>query len=119
MDAGCPPKEPNQVATRVVPTIYPKALHEVCNREREQDKAKFVPRSLAQPQPENIPRGERTLLMQPQPLAKVHPFTPTLKAWRHEIPVDCSPDWTWDVIMAKVDHGPHPNARTQDAIALF
>jgi hypothetical protein len=57
--------------------------------------------------------------MQPQPLAKVHPFTPTLKEWRHGIPVDCGPEWNWDVIMATVDHGPHQTAQTQDSIALF
>jgi hypothetical protein len=28
--------------------------------------------------PESIPQGELTSLMQPQPLAKVHPFAPTL-----------------------------------------
>ena len=29
--------------------------------------------------PENIPQGEHTSLMQPQPLAGVHPFSPTLR----------------------------------------
>jgi hypothetical protein len=38
--------------------------------------------------------GKPTSLMQPQPLADVHPFTPTLKEWRHGIEVDCGPDWT-------------------------
>ena len=57
--------------------------------------------------------------MQPQPPAEVHPFTPTLKKWRHGIPVDCGPDWDWDVITASVDHGPHPTARTHDSISLF
>jgi hypothetical protein len=42
-----------------------------------------------------------------------------MKAWRQGIPVDCGPDWTWDVIAAAVAHGPHPTARTQDSIALF
>jgi hypothetical protein len=57
--------------------------------------------------------------MHPQPLAKVHPLTPTLKEWRHGIPVDCGPDWNWDVITTAVAHGPHPTAQTQDSIALF
>jgi hypothetical protein len=57
--------------------------------------------------------------MYPQPLAEAHPFTPTMKAWRQGIPVDCGPDWNWDVITAAVAHGPHPTARTQDSIALF
>jgi hypothetical protein len=119
VDAGQPPKEPNRVATRVVPTIYPKAMQVVCNKEQAQENLNFVPRSLARQKPENIPQGEHTLLMQPQPLAKVHPFTPTLKEWQHGIPVDCSPDWNWDVITATVNHGPHPTAQTQDSIALF
>ena len=63
--------------------------------------------------------GKHTSLMHPQPLAEVHPFTPTMKAWRQGIPVDCGPDWTWAVIAAAVAHGPHPTARTQDSIALF
>jgi hypothetical protein len=65
------------------------------------------------------PKGKLTSLMQPQPLAKVHPFTPTLKKWRHGIKVDCSPDWSWDVIEAAMEHSPHPTARTPKAMALF
>ncbi len=38
--------------------------------------------------PETIPQGELTLLMQPQPLAEVHPFAPTLWKWQQGIPVD-------------------------------
>ncbi len=63
--------------------------------------------------------GKPTLLMQPQPLADRHPFTPTLKEWSHGIEVDCGPDWTWDVIKAAVARGPHPTACTPEAIALF
>jgi hypothetical protein len=91
----------------------------VCDREQAQEKSYFVPRSLAQPKPENIPKGEHTLLMQPQPLAKVHLFMLTLKEWWHGITVDCGPEWNWDVIMATVNHGPYPTAQTQDSIALF
>ena len=57
--------------------------------------------------------------MQPQPLADVHPFTPTLKEWRHGIAMDCGPDWRWDVIEAAVTRGPHPTACTPKAVALF
>ncbi len=39
-------------------------------------------------------KGKPTSLMQPQPLADVHPLTPTLKEWRHGIEMDCRPDWT-------------------------
>jgi hypothetical protein len=52
-------------------------------------------------------------------LADVHPFTPTLKEWRHGIEVDCGPNWNWDVIEAAVARGPHPTACTPNAIALF
>ncbi len=63
--------------------------------------------------------GKPTLLMQPQPLANVHPFMPTLKEWRHGIEVDCGPYWAWDIIEAAVARGPHPTACTAEAIALF
>jgi hypothetical protein len=57
--------------------------------------------------------------MQPQPLADVYPFTPTLKEWKHGIEVDCGPNWTWDVIKAAVVRASHPMACTPEAIALF
>ncbi len=63
--------------------------------------------------------GKPTSLMQPQPLAEVHPFASTLKEWQQGIVVDCGPDWTWDVIKAAVARGPHPTATTPKAIALF
>jgi hypothetical protein len=64
-------------------------------------------------------KGKPTSLMQPQPLANVHPFMPTLKEWKHGIEVDCGPDWTWDVIEAAVVQGLHPTACTHEAITLF
>ena len=72
-------------------------------------KRKTPPEIVHPGQPPKEP-GKHTSLMHPQPLAKVHPFTPTMKAWRQGIPVDCGPDWTWDVIAAAVAHGPHPTA---------
>jgi hypothetical protein len=69
--------------------------------------------------PETICQGKRTLLMQPQPLAEVHPFEPTLWKWQQGIPVDCGPDWACSVINAAVERGPHPTARTPELIALF
>jgi hypothetical protein len=47
-------------------------------------------------------KGKPTSLMQPQPLADVHPFTLTLKEWKHGIEVDCGPNWTWDVMKAAI-----------------
>jgi hypothetical protein len=68
---------------------------------------------------EDIPQGKHTSLMQSQPLAGIHPFTPTLRKWEHGIPVDCGLDWDWNVIKAAVARGPHPTAKTPDSIALF
>ncbi len=68
---------------------------------------------------ETIPQGELTSLMQPQPLAEVHPFAPTLRKWQQGIPVDYGPDWALSVIEAEVECVPHPTARTPDLIALF
>ncbi len=78
----------------------------------------FVPSRLAEARSE-IPQGKPTLLMQPQPLSAVHPFTPTLNKWRHGIEVDCGPDWSWDVVEAAIARRPHPTASTPDSIALF
>jgi hypothetical protein len=64
-------------------------------------------------------KGKPTSLMQPQPLAEVHPFMPTLKGWWHGIDVDCGLDWDWKVIKAAVARGPHPTATTPSTIALF
>jgi hypothetical protein len=48
-------------------------------------------------------KGKPTSLhMQPQLPTDVHPFTPTLKEWKHGIEVDCGPDWAWDVIKVAV-----------------
>jgi len=114
IDAGLPPKKPNRIAIQGVPTVYPDAMKAVCDSERARRDVNFVPRILIAP-----PEGKPTSLMQPQPLADVHPFMPTLKEWRHGIEVDCGPDWTWDVIEAAVVRGPHPTAHTPEAIALF
>ncbi len=103
----------------MVLAIRPSAMKEVAEHERNQYDRSFVPERLRRPKLEAIPQGEQKPLMQPQPLAEVHPFTPTLKKWRHGIPVDCGPDWNWDVITAAVDHGPHPTARIQDSTSLF
>ncbi len=69
--------------------------------------------------PEEIPQGKRTSLMQPQPLAGIHPFLSTLQEWERGIPVDCGPDWDWGVIKAAMARGPHPTARTPNSVALI
>ena len=119
VDAGRPPKEPNRIETRGVPIVCPVAMTAVVSRERAQRDESCVPRILARHALDTPSQGKHTSLMHPQPLAEAHPFTPTLKAWRQGIPVDCGPDWNWDVITAAVAHGPHPTARTKESIALF
>ena len=119
IDAGRPPKEPNWIATRGVPTVYPDAFKAVWDRERAQRDMSFVSRTLAQHAQDTLSQRKHIWLMHPQPLAEVHPFTPTLKEWQHGIPVDCRPDWDWDVIATAVAHGPHPTAQTPDSITLF
>ena len=70
-------------------------------------------------QPTDPYQGKPRSLMQPQPLADIHPFTPVMQEWRDGLAVDCGPDWSWEVIEAAIARGPHPTARTPDAIALF
>jgi len=95
----------------------PADLHARARRGRDA-KHKSPPDIINPGRPPKQP-GKHTLLIHHQSLAEVHPFTPTLKEWRQGIPVNCGPDWNWDVITAAVNHGPHLTARTQDSIALF
>jgi len=64
-------------------------------------------------------KGKQRLLMQPQPLADMHPFSKTLHEWQQGIQVDCVPNWTWEACKAAVDSGPHPPASTPESIKLF
>jgi hypothetical protein len=78
----------------------------------------FVPCQIAEAR-SDFQQGKTTLLMQPQPLSAVHPFTPTLNKWRHGIEVDCGPDWSWEVVEMAIAHGPYLMVATPDLIALF
>jgi hypothetical protein len=69
--------------------------------------------------PEMVSKGKPKSLMQPQPLAEVHSFTPTLTEWQHGINVDCGPNWSWEVIEAAVARGLHPTASTLEALQVF
>jgi hypothetical protein len=71
------------------------------------------------PPANDIRQGEHCSLMQPQPLADVHPFTPVMNKWRQGIKVDCGPDWSWDDIEVAVARGPHPTTSTPEAVMLF
>jgi hypothetical protein len=99
--------------------------HEIGSVQRKLDPPNIVATKLPPDKPnlrftpETIPQGKLTSLMQPQPLAEVHPFTPTLWKWQQGIPVDCGLDWDWSVIKAAVERGPHPTAQTPESIALF
>jgi hypothetical protein len=55
---------------------------------------------------------QRQSLMQPQPLAALHPFYPTLSHWGSRgVPIDCGPDWEWNFIeAAAAAWGPHRSA---------
>ena len=113
-----PPPKPNISVRNPPPSIHPDALAALAVCEAQSTVA-FSPRRLMEPLPPE-PEGKKpTSLMQPQPLAAAHPFTPTLKSWRHGTEVDCGPDWSWDIIEAAVARGPHPTASTPAAIALF
>ncbi len=63
--------------------------------------------------------GKPKSLMQPQLLAEVHPFTPTLHKWQQGIEVNCGPNWSWDAIEAAVAQGPHLTASTPEALQVF
>jgi hypothetical protein len=83
----------------------------------------WVPRKLEQER-NNHPVGQaqgthHRSLMQPQLRAQGHPFFPTLHEWATEgVPVDCGPDWEWDVIEQAVARGPHRSAMEPDNIKL-
>lgn len=52
--------------------------------------------------------------------AAEHAFGPRLKKWAVEgVPVDCGKDWAVKAIIAAVEQGLHPTARTEEAIKLF
>lgn len=58
--------------------------------------------------------------MQPQEVAKAHPFGPTLEDYAmNGVPVDCGEDWTREQIIAAVERGPHVSVLRPEAIALF
>lgn len=59
-------------------------------------------------------------LMWPSGKAMEHAFAPKLEEWAADgVPVDCSDGWSEEAVMAAVECGPHPTARTREAIDLF
>jgi hypothetical protein len=65
-------------------------------------------------------QGKRRSLMQPQALAAGRPFFPTLHQWGSHggVPLDCGPDWQWDLVLAAVARGPHCSALEPENISL-
>ena len=112
-----PPPKPNSVR-QASPGKTAMAVAALAASVASYQNPNFVPRRIAAARAE-APQGKPTSLMQPQPLSAVHPFTPTLNKWRHGIEVDCGPDWSWDLVEAGIERGPHPTASTPDSIALF
>jgi hypothetical protein len=83
-------------------------------KQQREDPNVWVPRSIEKER-KNLPmsqaKGTRRSLMQPQEGAREHPFYPTLQQWgTNGVPVDCGPDWDWDVIEQAVARGPHRSA---------
>jgi hypothetical protein len=112
-----PPPKPN-VIKRAFPSMPSRAVDALAASTATSHNKNFVPCWIAVAR-SDFQQGKTTLLMQPQPLSAVHPFTPTLNKWQHGIEVDCGPDWSWEVLEAAIARGPHPTAATPDSIALF
>jgi hypothetical protein len=84
----------------------------------------WIPRKLEKERanhPMNKAQGKtlRRSLLQPQPRANGHPFFPTLNEWTTKgVPVDCGPDWRWDIVEQAVARGPHRSSMEKENIAL-
>ena len=51
---------------------------------------------------------KRRILVQPQVGAQKHSLYPTLRQWGTKgVPVNCGPDWDWNVIKQAVSREPH------------
>lgn len=51
-------------------------------------------------------------------LSMLHPFSGHLRDWEKGVPVDCGPPWTQEAIELAVERGPHPTARSAEAVTL-
>ncbi len=97
------PTGANRIPSNKPPDPPPPMRDKAGTREAEQENSK----------------GEHNSLMQPQPLADVHPFATTLHDWKNGIQVDCGPVWKWEDCEAAVKRGPHHSATTPEAIELL
>jgi nucleoredoxin len=78
------PRPPPKPGARPSPSIASRAVHALAATAAASHNMTFVPRHLAAAR-SDFSQGKPTLLMRPQPLSVVHPFTPTLNKWRHGI----------------------------------
>jgi hypothetical protein len=84
----------------------------------------WIPRKLEAERanhPMSLAQGktQRRSLLQPQLRAQGHPFFPTLHEWAtNGVPVDCGPNWEWEIVEQAVARGPHRSAMEKDNIAL-
>jgi hypothetical protein len=64
-------------------------------------------------------KTHRRSLMQPQPRAQGHRFFLTLNEWATKgVPVDCGPNWEWEIVEQAVARGPHCSSMEKENIAL-
>jgi hypothetical protein len=84
----------------------------------------WIPRKLEKerannPMSQAQGKTHRRSLMQPQPRAQGHPFFPTLNEWATKgVPVDCGPNWEWEIVEQAVARGPHRSSMEKENIAL-
>jgi hypothetical protein len=81
-------------------------------RELEKEQA-YHPMSQAQG------KSHGRSLMQPQPRVHGHPFFPALNEWATKgVPVNCGPNWEWEIVEQAVTCGPHRSSMEKGNIAL-
>jgi hypothetical protein len=111
----------------LAPTLAPSKRERLAARNQNGpgvDPNVLVPKKLIYKQSNHPTSGaqgtpNQRSLMKPQPLAAGHPFFDTLHEWGNKgIPVDCGPDWEWEVINQAVLHGPHQSALDLTNITL-
>lgn len=123
-----PPQRPAKtepIASPAFPPAQSKTDASKTDKANQQEEPNiWIPRKLEIKRanhPLSKAQGEnpRRSLMQPQLRAHGHPFFPTLHEWATDgVPVDCGPDWEWEVIQQAVARGPHRSAMETENIAL-
>jgi hypothetical protein len=119
------PESPGPIPKAPSPTRFPPAGSLELRTQEGSEPTTWVPRKLEKEWrqlPMSEAQGktdERRSLLQPQRRAAGHPFFPTLNEWATKgVPVDCGPEWSWEVIETAVARGPHRSAIGEESIAL-